>query len=288
MSFVDSGKNQFAILGFPVEQSLSPLMHNTAFRLLDLPYSYEAIEVSPRSLLSYVRELADTGYRGFNVTIPHKESVLRYLSEVDEQAKRIGAANTVVIEEKKTKGYNTDITGILKSLEPFRESLLGSDVMVMGTGGAARTVVFALLRYVHPDLIRIVSRSNAKARQFVTSFAPMKGNTELRATVVTAPNIDRQVKKCSLIVNTTPVGMLPHSTNSPLPDSVHFSKEQIIFDLIYRPLETTLLKRASEDGATTISGLDTFLYQGAHAFELWTGKKMPIEKMRPVLEEKLA
>ncbi len=281
-------KMKFGIIGYPVQHSLSPILHTTAFKALDLPHSYEGIEVHPTNLRTKFKNLLENGFSGFNVTIPHKQVIMRLLDERSPEATAIGAVNTVVVRDGATIGHNTDVAGILKSLLPLQDELVGKKVMVLGTGGAAHAVMYCLLKYIHPNLVRVASRTMGRAINFVSEFDKMKGNTVLFKQLSTKENMLRMVERCDLIINTTPVGMSPHLDQSPLGDAVRFRPDQIVMDLIYTPMETTLLRRAREDGARTINGLETLIHQAAEAFKLWTGLEMPVREVREALMRKLA
>ncbi|MBI3006491.1 MAG: shikimate dehydrogenase [Ignavibacteriales bacterium] len=270
-----------AIIGHPVEYSLSPFMHNLAFQTLGMQCLYSAYDIEPASLREAVNDLRKLGFIGFNVTLPHKESVLSLLDDTDYEAKTIGAVNTVSLQEGRLIGYNTDVFGVLKSLEPLKSSIEGSKVLVLGSGGACRAVLYALKKYFPPSLITVATRSEEKAKAIIASLKIED------ARVVHFSLANLSPKEFSLIVNATPVGMAPKTDDSPLSPSFEIFKHHIVFDLIYRPLETTLLKRAREAGAKTIGGLEMFINQGAKAFEIWTAEKMPVDEVRKALEEKL-
>jgi len=265
-----------AVIGHPIEHSLSPLMHNTAFQKSGLHYVYVAYDIEAESLASAVRDLKENGFVGFNVTIPHKRGIVELLDELDYESKHLGAVNTVAIEEEKLIGYNTDVHGILKSLEFYKERISSRDVLILGAGGAARAVVYSLDKYFKPQRIVISARSIHKANAIFSDLG-------INGAVVSFPPSQSSDHGFALVVNTTPLGMFPDSEVSPIPDKSFFRRDQIVFDLIYRPLETTFLKLAREAGALTISGLEMFLQQGAKSFEIWTGERMPLEDVRQAL-----
>ncbi|HWP81446.1 MAG TPA: shikimate dehydrogenase [Bacteroidota bacterium] len=278
---------RFGIIGYPIVHTLSPLMHETAFRALGIDATYEAIEVHPQSLRYRLRELIEEEhYSGLNVTIPHKETVVRLLDEMTKEAAQVGAVNTITVKDGAKIGTNTDVFGLGKVLEQYKDRIAGNEVILLGTGGGARAAAVWLLNHAHPDLLRIVTRHIPRAEKFIASFKPIAGNTVLRRTATTG-NIKRFVESAVLVINATPVGMSPKTDASPLDDTVRFREGQIVFDLIYRPRETTLLRRAKDDGATAVGGLEMLLWQGAQAFEMWTGKTMPVEVVRKKIEEAL-
>ena len=270
-----------AIIGHPVEHSLSPLMHNVAFQTLGMHYLYASYDIEPANLQDAVHDMKKHEFAGFNVTIPHKEAVIGFLDDLDFESKSVGAVNTVAVQNGRLVGYNTDVFGILKSLEPHKETLEGKKVLVIGSGGAARAVLYALTKYFRPSEITVAARSGEKAKSMVKSLKIANARV---AGFALEP---RTSGEFSLLVNATPIGMFPESDASPLPESYNVHDHQIVFDLIYRPLETKLLQRAREAGAKTISGLEMFIHQGAKAFEIWTGENMPLDEVRKALKEKL-
>lgn len=278
--------NLYAIIGHPVAHSLSPLMHNTAFELLGLQCRYEAIDSEPEDLRETVATLREKGYSGFNITLPHKEAIRSHLDEVDKDAQIIGAVNTVVRRDNKLVGINTDTRGFLRSLEPFRTRITGSRVLLLGAGGAARAVLCALLQHHQPARVVILNRSLERAEQLALDFGNLQPLVPLSAESLFDDNLQGTVAQAEVVINTTPVGMIPYTHSSPL-EETKFSKNQLCMDLIYVPLETKLLKRAQEAGATTVGGLDMFMHQGAESFRLWTGQDLPEEPVRETILQKL-
>jgi shikimate dehydrogenase len=280
-------EKKYAIIGYPLSHSLSPLIHTTAFRELRLPCSYESIEIHPVNLRTKFKNLLEENFSGFNVTLPYKQEITRFLNKHSPEVVATGAVNTIVIADGETVGHNTDIAGIRQSLLPFRDELVGKSGMILGTGGAAHAAMYCLLRYFHLDMIRVASRNANRALNFTRTFEKLRGHTVLRKQVITDPSIERHLKQSDLIINATPVGMWPKWDESPLDSKIHFQPGQIVLDLIYRPLETTLLRRAREDGARTVNGLEMLLHQAAEAFRLWTGLEMPREPVRAAALEYL-
>lgn len=276
----------FGIIGHPIGHSLSPLLHNTAFKELGMACKYEAFDIELTSLGAALRNFKTLDFSGLNVTIPYKELVRPLLDGIDEQAKRIGAVNTILLKEGKAIGYNTDIHGAAKSLEPYTNELKGNHALVLGAGGAARAVVYALTHYFDLTTVTIINRSQQRAQNFLKDLR--HGTlTRLRTFSSSRPLLKEAVEEAALIINATPIGMFPNVNESPLGADIEFRKDQIVMDLIYRPLQTAMLKKAHKAGARTISGLEMFLYQGAQAFELWTGTTMPLPKVRKVIEKAL-
>ncbi len=278
-----SGPRLFAVLGHPISHSLSPLMHNAAFRELGLNCRYEALDVDIPQFPAAIRRLIDSGYEGLNITIPLKQAAYSLVNEIDTEARQIGAINTVMIEGGKLSGFNTDSFGLLKSLEPFKSQIKGSACLILGAGGAARAAAFVLNSYFAPKRISFASRSPDRAKVIAESLQ-LKNAETLRPFDASTRGF---LESFSLIVNATPVGMYPTIDVSPVPGETVFHNKQIVFDLIYRPLETKLLRQARLAGAACVSGLEMFLHQGARAFELWTGNPMPIEPVRKAVTDQL-
>ncbi len=274
----------FAVIGHPIGHSLSPLMHQTAMDALGLPSSFVAREVRPELLSDDVHTMIEEGCDGFNVTIPHKERIIELLDEIDDEAKRIGAVNTVVARDGQLRGYNTDVYGIARTLTPYEQDVRGGKAVLLGAGGAARAAADVLIHKFGVERLTIATRTVERGEMLAKS---LRSDSIVHVMSITDREVNEFVRDAALIVNATPVGMSPHVDASPLPPDAAFHEGQIVFDLIYRPLQTTLLRHAVASGATTVAGLDMFLHQGAKAFELWTGKQMPMEVVRKALEERL-
>jgi len=272
-----------AIIGHPITHSLSPLMHNSAFQALSLPYLYAMYDIGPEDLSKAAQDLKTLGFLGYNVTIPHKQAIIPYLDGVDENAKAIGAVNTVAILNNRAIGYNTDALGVVRVLEPFKNRFAGKPALVLGAGGAARAAVFALHTFLNVSDITIAARSKEKATSIVNDVKLKNA----RIVNFAQEEINSSLSHCSLIVNTTPIGMHPLVDASPLSDDAPLKSNHIVFDLISRPIETKLLQHANKVGSTIVGGLEVLIQQGAAAFEMWTGKKMPVDLVRKVVEEKL-
>jgi shikimate dehydrogenase len=276
----------FAVIGHPIGHSLSPLMHNTAFNLLGLDCHYDLLDVEPASLKQSVEQFKEQNWGGFNITVPHKESIIPIIDNVVPEAIEIGAVNTVVIRNGKMTGYNTDIIGVEKALLPLRSRIEGQSCMIMGSGGAARSVTHVLIRKFGITSIVFVALYPEQAYTLIESLG--KNNVKFQVVPSNDEGIDKAIRNCTLVVNTTAIGMYPQVLDTPISNYQWFSKRHIVFDVIYRPLKTRLLNEAETAGATTLGGLDMFIHQGAAAFRLWTDKDMPLEEVRGVLEKKLA
>ena len=261
------------LIGDPVEHSLSPRMHNAGYETLgiDDQFVYLGARVKKEDLEKAIWGVKALNIRGLACTIPHKVEIMKYLDEIDETAQKIGAVNTVVNNEGKLIGYNTDWYGVVILLEKLT-SLSGKKIAVLGAGGAARAVVYGLLK--QGAKVKIFNRDLEEAKFLVEKF---------RCPAADLSKIE-EVKNFDIIINATSVGVSPQENQSLLRKEL-ISSSQIVFDVVYVPYETKFLKEAREKGAKIIHGLDMFLYQGVAQFELFTGHKAPEEVMKKVLYE---
>ncbi len=261
------------IIGYPVRHSLSPQMHNSAFEALGLNYCYVPMEVRPEALEDAVKGLRALGFVGVNVTVPHKEGVMEYLDEVSEEARFIGAVNTILIKDGKMKGYNTDAWGFRRALE--EEGILpeGEEVFLAGAGGAAKAVAYALAGVC--SKLYIYNRTKERAM----ALAERTSGRGCPVEVLDGPQVPGAV---SLVVNATSLGLRPED---PLPvDISTLRPHHVVYDLIYK--ETPLLKEASSRGLRAVDGSGMLLWQAVFAFRIWTGKEPPLEVMRAALRQR--
>jgi shikimate dehydrogenase len=279
---LDSHTVMYGVFGDPVKHSKSPLMLNRAFQENGINAAYTAFHVTPDKLGAAVQGIRALGYGGVNVTIPHKLEVMQYLDDIDEAARVIGAVNTIVNRDGKLIGYNTDGIGYVRSLkEETGFNIEGRRLLIIGAGGAARGVAYALAKE-SPAVIYIVNRSMERAEQLSNDIGGMASCVSVDLSMLS------QIPQVDFIVNTTSVGMFPHVDELPI-DSTWMKSwigsHTIVSDLVYNPLQTRFLREAANDGATTHSGLGMFVYQGAYAFEYWTGQKAPVAAMRSIVEQ---
>jgi shikimate dehydrogenase len=260
------------LIGHPVEHSMSGVMHNAAFINMGLDMEYILVPVLPGNLRRFMREdISQEDVAGANVTIPHKVAVMSLLDEVEEEAKEIGAVNTIVNEGGHLKGYNTDGAGAVKAIREAYGPLEGARVVLLGAGGAARALVYYLAR--EAESLVILNRDPLKAKLIAD-------RAQGRGAGVRWGGLDQtDVRDADILVNSTPVGMFPNSGASPVdPRCLHGGL--LVFDLVYNPVKTRLLEDAERAGARTLSGVSMLVYQGAEAFKLWTGLGAPVEVMR--------
>ncbi len=274
---MDSHTALFGVIGDPIRHSKSPIMLNRAFRETGVNGVYAAFHVTPERLEQAIAGVRGLGFRGLNVTIPHKVEVMQFLDEISEGAQAIGAVNTIVNENGRLIGYNTDGIGYVRSLKEEAEpDLSGKTIVVLGAGGAARGILWALAQE-GPAAIVVANRTEAKAVELAGSFP-----SAMRISAVPGNGLQSVVAEADVVVNTTSVGMSPNVDALPI-DPAWLKPRAVASDLIYNPLKTAFLSRAEERGCRIHGGLGMFVYQGAYAFEYWTGKPAPIAAMREVV-----
>lgn len=280
-------RKSVALIGYPLGHTLSPAMHNAAFKKLGLDYEYLPVEVAPKELAKALKGFRVPRFAGFNVTIPHKEAVIPLLDEITPVAKVIGAVNTVVNRDGSLVGYNTDGAGFIDSLkEDAKVDPKGKRVVVLGAGGASRAVAVMLAeaKAVEVTLSDIQEDKAHDLAEYIEDYF------EIICTSV-KPNsqaLQDKINAADILVNTTPVGMHPKVHHSPLGEKINLPPSLLVYDLVYNPSETKLLATAKAAGCRTCSGLGMLVRQGALAFTLWTGEEAPVEAMRQAAERKLA
>ena len=276
-----SGKTRICgLIGDPVEHSISPAIHNAAFEECGLDFIYLPFHVPADLLEGAIKGMRALGLRGLNVTMPHKVSVISYLDKVDMLAREIGAVNTIVNDGEVLTGYNTDALGFLRSLEENSVQLRAMKVVLIGAGGVARAIGFALAK--NGADITILNR-----KQEISWAMELAGKIErafyrpTRAMELNDENLAEAVGNSQILVNATSVGMVPGINETPV-NKKWLREDLIVYDVVYNPSETLLLKEARQTGAKTIGGLDMLVWQAAMAFEMWTGQTPPVELMKRV------
>lgn len=279
---VDARTSLVTLIGDPVSHSLSPLIHNAAFREHDLNFAYVAMRVEESAVSAAVAGLRALEFAGANVTAPHKQAVIPELDRISEQARAVGAVNTIVRHEHgRLEGDNTDIAGFLTPLLPYADRLRSAPITVLGAGGAARAVAYALLTSIHPERITLAARTPEKAERIAADLAEFDASAALN--VSPYESCRDEVRRSSLIVNATPAGTHPNVDDTPWTHPEDFSSDQIVYDLVYNPRETRLLREAYDRGAATIEGLEMLISQAAAAYAQWTGREMPTHVVREAL-----
>ncbi|HID47729.1 MAG TPA: shikimate dehydrogenase, partial [Methanococcaceae archaeon] len=262
---INSKTKLLGLIGHPVEHSLSPVMHNRALKDKNLNYVYLAFDVHPNKLKYVVDGAKALGtFKGFNVTVPYKVEVINYLDKLDREAQLIGAVNTVKIEDSIATGYNTDGLGARMALEEEIGKVKGKDILIVGAGGAARAVAFELAK---DNNITVVNRTVERAKLLAEEIW-RKLNRK-----VNYGDLKVDLRDYHILIHATPVGMYPHVNVKPVIDLEGIPRDMVVMDLIYNPRETALLREAKKRGAKTINGIGMLVYQGALAFEIWTGVK---------------
>jgi shikimate dehydrogenase len=260
-------------------------MHNAAFRHAQLPWHYRLLPTPPQRLESTLVQLESLGYRGVNVTVPHKEAVIPHLAATTNAARAIGAINTIAVQNGQLVGDNTDCDGFLLALKGQGFDAAGSRALVLGAGGAARAVAFGLAKSGCSVLVH--NRTPERARDLVASMRKLRLDAGVETTPDGASVGDLDLSRIDLLVNATSVGMWPETETTPWPLSASMGRHWLVVDLVYNPRETLLVTQARKAGAKTMGGLEMLVHQGALAFELWTGRSAPIEVMRKAAERAL-
>jgi shikimate dehydrogenase len=272
-----SGKTKICVLiGDPVEHTMSPVMHNAAYRQMGLDFVYIAFRVKPEELPQAVAGLRTLNVTGFNVTIPHKVAVIPLLNSLDPLAEKIGAVNTVVNNNGKLKGYNTDAEGFLRALTEHGFKPKGKKAVVLGAGGASRAITYILAE--EGANLTVLNRSQELDwAEDIAQLIREELGKEIK--VLELGHLAGELPNADLLVNATSVGMFPAANVSPAPARL-LTNVPLVFDIVYNPIKTKLLQEAAAAGAQTIGGVDMLAWQGALAFEKWTGKKAPVDLMR--------
>lgn len=255
------------VMGWPIAHSLSPVLQNAAINTANLDYAYLALPVEPNDLASAVAGLKALHFRGWNITIPHKSAIMPLLDEIDEDAKIIGAVNTVVNTDGHLKGYNTDVIGFIQGLLDRGFNPKGKEVVLLGAGGAARAVVWGLIKH-GASAIHIGVRNPQKVQPLVDEFSQY-GFIDVNHWE--SADFTAYLSVADLLVNTTPLGMVPYLDKMPPVDWSIVNPKAFVYDIIYTPAETRFLREAREHGHETLNGEAMLVGQGAAAFSKWTG-----------------
>jgi len=260
---LDTNTSVYAVFGDPVSHSLSPVMHNRAFESTGYKGVYLAFGV--KNIKNALISVITLGIKGASITIPHKMEVMKYLDKADDVALQIGAVNTIINIDGCLKGYNSDGLGAVKALSE-KTAIKGKNIAIIGAGGAARAVGFCIMK--EGGRITVINRSTEKGERLAGDLS-----SDFR------PLNDIGKMKFDILINTTPVGMTPHTDVMPI-ERRYIEKGMVVMDIVYNPLKTRLLKEAKMAGCVTIDGVSMFVHQGAFQFELWTGIKAPVDVMK--------
>ena len=276
---IKGSTNIVGLIGHPVEHSFSPPMHNAAFEELGMDYAYVAFDVEPQNLKSAIEGAKSLGIEGLNVTIPHKIEVMKYLDEIDEVADLIGAVNT--IDFKDMKGYNTDGIGAVRAIEEVA-SIKDKNVVIAGAGGASRAISFYIAKY-GADKLTILNRNVVKAQKLASDVAGSGLVSNVEANSIS--EIASLLNDADILINTTPIGMHPNVNDKPIASASDMHEDLVVFDAVYNPNETVLLKEAIKAGAKPVYGIKMLLYQGAESFKIWTDNEAPVDVMEDALRK---
>jgi shikimate dehydrogenase len=272
-----SGKTRVCgVIGDPIEHSLSPIIQNAAFCSLKLDFAYLAFKVSPAEVGNAVAGMRALGVVGLNVTMPHKEAVISHLDQIDENAKFLGAVNTIHNRDGKLFGYNTDGVGALTALKENGANPKGKRVLLLGCGGAARAIAYTLSK--EADELVILNRTVSEAKELASLLKKTLGK-KVVAEELSADKIKAQIADSDILINATSVGMKPKANQS-LTKPEWLKPNLTVMDIVYNPMETKLVKDAKSAGAKVVNGLEMLIYQGAASFEIWTKKQAPVKVMR--------
>lgn len=266
----------YCIIGDPVQHSLSPLMQNAAFSALGIKSTYISFRVPSKDLKPSIESLKSIGIAGFNVTIPHKMSILQYIDELDDTASKSNAVNTVINDMGKLIGYNTDIYGFIQPLYRRNIDFKGKKVLIIGAGGAAYAIVTALSYEKGIEEIRVVNRSSHNASKLVEHALKLGLNSHKED----FENLCKLALQSDLIINSTSIGL--NNESSPI-ERNFINPNSIVYDIVYKPIDTDLIRKAKQVNAKVVYGYEMLIAQGAQAFKIWTGCDAPIDAMKKAL-----
>ncbi len=285
MTRIDASFKVCALLGFPAHHSMGPAIHNTAFEAMALPFVYVAQDVAPADLATAMAGARALGYRGLSITMPHKVAALALVDEVDAMAQAIGCVNTVVNEQGRLLGYNSDGQGALDALARADIAVANRRVLVLGSGGAARAVAMTVALLGRPadlEILGVVEDELARLGRDITERAATRVRTRKLDDAVLAAAMER----AEVLLHCTPVGMTPDTHRTLVPSSL-LRPELAVFDAVYNPRRTLLLEQAAAIGCRVVEGMEMFLGQAMVQFALWTGQPAPVNAMRQVIEARL-
>lgn len=285
MSRIDAKTRVCALFGHPVGHSRSPEIHNAGFEALGLPYVYVAHDVLPGMVEQALRGIRVMGYRGLSVTIPHKVEAMHGVDQVDPIAQGIGCINTVVNDDGRLIGYNSDGLGALRALRAAGVDPCGTRTVVLGSGGAARAIAMTIARETPPAELTILGVVPDELARLAADVRQHSAAT-VEPVALTAESLAQAVPRADLLLHCSPVGMHPREDESLVPPEL-LRREQAVFDAVYNPRQTRLLREAAQAGCRTIEGIEMFLGQAYVQFELWTGRPAPQDVMRRALEDRL-
>ena len=271
----------FCVIGHPIEHSMSPIMWNPALQELGIDYVYLAFDVHPKNLEKAISGIRSLDIRGINVTLPHKETVIKYLDEIDSIASKIGAINTIKNDEGTLKARNTDADGAKKALIDAGCNISGKNIVFLGAGGVARSLAYIMAEESNSIILTDLIEERAIA---VANEIKEKMKVNIEGKISNKDTINESLKKADILINATPIGMYPRVEDTPITKDM-LNADLFVFDVVYNPLETRLIREAAEIGCQTLGGLDMLLNQGILAFEWWTNQKPKKSLMKKKIVE---
>jgi len=272
------------IIGDPIEHSLSPVMHNAAFQKLNLDFVYVAFRVKKNELREAILGARSLDVHGLNVTMPHKNAVMKYLDEIDSTTRLIGAVNTILNDKGRLIGYNTDGAGALKALKEKGVGPEGKRLLLLGAGGAGKAIAFYVAQEV--DELKIFNRTTPKAEKLAQLLRKEFGK-KIDGNSLSAEIVKDELEDADILINATSVGMHP-DVNRSLVDPSWLRPDLCVMDIVYNPIETKLVKDARLMGAKVVSGIEMLVFQGVASFEIWTDHQAPVKVMKEVVLKKLS
>ncbi len=279
----DSETKLYGLLGKTLSHSISPSLHNNGFRDLGINAIYLMLETKDQDLEEYINSLKNLGFSGWNVTIPHKESIIPYLNGFSSLARASGAVNTVLNRRGRLTGYNTDVIGFQRQIEESGVKVKDKRAVVIGAGGAARAVIAAMVQLDLKD-ITIINRTVENAEELAKLFREENSKQNFDFCSLEEQEYGEVVKAADLVVDTTPVGMYSNDIKKTVINPDYLHEEQLVIDLVYNPLKTAILKEAEKRGAQIGNGLPTLIYQAEASFKLWTQEMPPKKKWYQIAE----
>ncbi len=277
---ISAATGVLGVIGHPVRHSASPAMHNAALESTGLDYAYVAFDVPPGRIDEVAPAVRALGIAGLNVTVPHKRAIMSGLDNISDEAAAIGAVNTIANESDALTGYNTDAHGVMASLKRDGGlNTLPAHAVLLGAGGAARAIAYALVNRPEVERISLLNRTIGNAEELASAMDP--GGTKV--VVGELGESPDRIGEAGLLINATSMGMEPDHERSPVGDATCLHDALVVLDIVYKPLKTKLLQQAESAGARCLDGLGMLVHQGAKSFEIWTGEVAPVDVMRRAL-----
>lgn len=286
---IKANTHVYGVIGDPIEHSLSPALQNWLFKQFDLNAVYTAFQVHPQNLKEAVQAMSALNLKGLNVTLPHKAAVVEYCDKRSGDVDCLGVANTLSRESSGVSASVTDPQGFIESLGQMRTQFKDAEVCVLGAGGAARSILFALAT-LETGPVWVYNRTREKAEHLIRESKQAFGLS--RARTLSESELNAAIESCRMVINTTSVGMYPQTDASPVRDDAPFSDQHFVYDLIYNPVTTRLLQIAEQKGAHTRNGLDMLIFQGLESLRIWTHADLrlsisQLNECRTLLKEQL-